>query len=662
MDRHGDPPPPPETESPGSSPCAEWWNREGNFLFPALLLLLCLAIYYPVAGFDFVTFDDTTYVTRNPRVLEGLTWDGVRWAFHTTRGSYWQPLTWLSHMLDVEIFGHRPGGPHVINLLLHAANAILLYLAFSRMTGDPGKSFFAAALYCAHPLRIESVAWVAERKDVLSAFFGFLSLALYRPRPRSRGKALPFPMIACYALSLMAKPTFVTLPAALLLIDYWPLRRFRSFRESLPRLLFEKLPLFALSAASVLTTILLSSRADYLVSQSDLPLGARIENALVSIPGYLLSTLWPSELAFYYPHPGASLPAWKVALSLAFLIAATVAVLRSSRKFPFLPVGWGWFLLTLLPVIGLTQIGGQGSADRFTYLPHAVLFLAAVFGGSEAASRLHVGHRVATGLAVLLVVSSGISSHALVRHWRNSETLYRRALSVTRDNWVAHHNLGALMYREGRTVEAIAHFRETLRIRPRYAQGHASLAQALEDEGRADEALSLFEEAVRLDPSSASSRRMLAGALKRRGRVPEAAFQYKEAARLDPEDTGTLVALGFLLTELGQPAESAGAFEEAILVDPRDGTARLGLGIALARQGRVDEAITRLEEAVRLLPQDPVARVNLGLLLAERGHYGEAVSMLREAERLAGEGSEASLKAREALGRIGRERHGPSER
>ena len=477
----------------------------------ALVVLVFLA-FGGALRCGFVRFDDDVYVFENPAVGRGLTWEGVRWAFTTGHAANWHPLTWLSHMADVELFGLDPMGHHAMSLWIHALNAMLLFFVLGRMTGRSGLSFFAAALWAVHPLRTESVVWVSERKDVLAMFFGLLAMGAYGQQG-ARGRGAWTALF--FALSLMSKPTWVTLPFLLLLVDYWPLRRWPA--ESTRRLVLEKWPLFALAAVSCVVTYLVQHRGGAVQAFERYPLDTRLANAAVAVVVYLRDLIWPYGLSFFYPHPGAGIPGWQMGSSAALLILLTGAVLWAVRRQPWWFVGWLWFLGTLVPMIGLVQVGAQARADRYTYLPHIGLLAALVWGAAEIAEQIccrpgggptgrlksRSGTRptrgVQTGLVLVacaLVLGLTLLSRRQTMIWRDSETLFRHALAVQEANAVAHGNLGSWLATQGRGDEARLHLGRSLALQPRFNEAHINLGNLDLQEGRREEALAQYRQMI----------------------------------------------------------------------------------------------------------------------------------------------------------------------
>lgn len=512
-------------------------NESKTHLHPPVLLCLALAaavlaVFWQVQGHEFIRYDDYEYVVENPHVRNGLTLQNVVWAFSTPYASNWHPLTFLSHMLDCELYGLNPAGHHLNSLLIHLLNTLLLFLILARATGALWRSAFVAALFGLHPLHVESVAWVAERKDVLSTFFWILTVHFYIRYTEGPG-AVPYMIsLLFFSLGLMSKPMLVTLPFVLLLMDYWPLERFR-FKEPGEerglsngseekdakihvgpiRLLLEKTPFLMLAASSSVVTFLVQEK--WGAVHSLIPLKTRIANALFSYVHYLIKALWPGDLAFFYPHPGNTLPMIQVLGAGILLAGLTLLALCNFRRIPYLIVGWFWYLGTLFPVIGLIQAGPQAMADRYTYMPLIGVFLIVTWGAYGIAER-HIRLRPILLLSAAVCLSAlSVSSWFQVRHWKDSRSLFEHALAVTASNFLAHNNLGNVLAREGRTEEAVRHFSEAIRIQPGNAAAHNNFGNALLDMGKHREALFHYREALRLRPDFREARLNLQRALER---------------------------------------------------------------------------------------------------------------------------------------------------
>jgi Flp pilus assembly protein TadD len=615
-----------------------------------------MLVYAPVRRHEFVNLDDPAYVVENPQVGAGLTWSGARWAFTTGHAGNWHPLTWLSHMLDVQLFGMDAGPHHVTSALLHVANTLLLFGLLQRTTGAAGRSAVVAALFAVHPLHVESVAWVAERKDVLSAFFGLLAIwsyARYVRRP-SAGRYAVVAML--FGLGLLSKPMLVTLPLVLLLLDFWPLGRLGS--APVRRLLLEKLPLLAMSVASSLVTLSVQQQAGAVRSLESLPLWYRVANASTSYVVYLGQTLWPANLAAFYPFP-ESFPPWQLAACGALLAALSIVTLRAARHHPWLAFGWLFYVVTLLPVIGLVQVGVQAHADRYTYLPLIGVFVAAVWGVAELTKRRP---RLGAAGATLLVLACATAARAQVGHWRDSVALWEHALSATRANYRAHANLGHVLAKQGRTADAVVHYEEALRLQPGSADTHNNLGLALASLGRSDDAIRHYREALRAQPDYAEALNNLGIALLESGSAGDAVDALSRASALRPDLPGLRRNLagaknadGVAFAQRGRAEEAVVRYREALGLEPDLAEARVNLGRTLAAQGRTDDAIDELQHAQRLRPGDADLQYDLAVLLHRKGRTGEALQRLEAALRLE-PGHEAARNALRALEAAGAQR------
>jgi Flp pilus assembly protein TadD len=529
-------------------------------------------------------------------------------------------------MLDVQLFGMTAGLHHVVNVLLHVANVLLLFGVLRRMTGAFGPSAFVAALFAVHPLHVESVAWIAERKDVLSTLFFMLTLWGYVGYVQKRGAWRYAMLLACFALGLMTKPMLVTLPFVLLLLDWWPLGRAAGSRQAgrvVPQagrvrlqgwaawgpLIVEKLPLFALSAGASAVAFFTQERGGAMGTLQWLPVARRIGNALVAYAAYLGKTFWPAGLSPFYPL-GDSVPPGSVAGAVLVLAVVSAVVARMARRRPHLAVGWLWYLGTLLPVIGLVQVGLQSMADRFTYVPLIGIFIAVAWGVPELTARWRPGRVALPAAAALIVLACVVTARAQVGYWRDSVALWTRATELTLhvDTYQAHMGLGATLAQQGRVDEAIGHFSEAARLKPESAEADHELGLLLAGQGRIDEALAAFTEAVRRRPSFAEAHSNLGLALARKGRTAEAMDRYAQALALDPDLPGVHNNLGVLLDEQGKVGEALPHYAEAVRLRPDFELARVNLGVALARTGRMTEAIGEFREALRINPGNPVAR------------------------------------------------------
>lgn len=604
-------------------------------LFCMVLLALTLAVYAQTGSHQFINFDDTLYVTDNPHVQAGLTGANVAWAFTATSASNWHPLTWLSHMADVQMFGLNPRGHHMTSVVLHVVAVLLLFLLLAEMTGAPWQSLFVAALFALHPLHVESVAWVAERKDVLSCLFWLLTILLYSLYVRKPRAGRYLAALACFAAGLMAKPMLVTLPVVLLFLDYWPLNRFRppDDRPAATALVIEKLPFFLLSALSSAITIIAQHRGGAMKNLDVAPLGLRLGNAVVAYVQYIFKTFWPTDLALLYPFP-ASIPTWQSVGALLLLVMISIAVIGFRQRGPYLLTGWFWFLVTLLPVIGLIQVGGQSMADRYTYIPLTGLFIMVAWGVND----LLRGYRQREAALVML---SGAVICALTAmtwqqlgYWKDSITLYRHTLAVTSGNYLILNNYGIALAEQGDLDGAIAQYREALRVWPQSANAHINLGAAYAHEENFDEAIREYGEALRIKPDYALAMTDMAKALAAQGKGNEAIAQYEQALKLDPTLAGAHRDLALLLMKAGRRDEAQTHEQAAQRLEPFSVKAPINMGVALAQAGRLDEALASFAEAVRIDPNSVEAHFNLGVTLAKLNRQAEAAQEFREVLRL----------------------------
>jgi hypothetical protein len=520
--------------------------RQGNRWIVALLLAAgTLVLYLQVTGHQFLFYDDDRYVTRNEWVRGGLSLEGVRWALTTFHVANWHPLTWLSHMLDVQLFGVVPGAHHLVNALFHAANAGLLFLTLTALTGAPARSALVAALFAVHPLHVESVAWVSERKEVLGAMFGFLMLrayARYAKAPRFRNY---LPVLLCFALSLLSKPMWVTAPFLLLLLDYWPLHRIEDSpvhaaahgtgggRVRFSLLVAEKIPMFALSILSSAVTVAAQHRGGALVPTEMIGIGPRLGNAIVSYVRYLAKAFWPTPLALFYPFPPGGPPAWQVAAAAALLVLVSTLALFLHRNTPWLPVGWFWFLGTLFPVIGLVQVGSQGMADRYAYLPVIGLWIAVTWEGAYLAARWPARlRRRLSWILVAIVAALSVLTWRQIGYWSDQEVLFRHTVAVTEGNGRANLILSQALGEKGRYREALGYAEEAARLEPMYPPAHGNLGFLLYRAGRIDEAIDRFRRAILLQPDYAEAHYNLGIAYGKQGRVEEAMKEMALGAEL----------------------------------------------------------------------------------------------------------------------------------
>ena len=628
-------------------------HKNISLLVYGFLVITALAAYWPVLKCEFVKYDDDKYVTENPNVRRGITYESVIWAFATPHYHMWHPLTSLTHLLDYQLFGLNPIWHHLTSLLFHIASTLLLFGILKRMTAAVWPSLFVAAAFALHPLNVESVAWVSERKNVLSTFFWMLTIAAYiRYTDRScLGRFLL--VVLVFALATMTKPIVVTLPFVLLLLDYWPLGRLQLKRFSdeqdltqteseqvdgrrvpLWRLLVEKIPLFVLIGALSAVTYIAQQRGGVMSGWGNVPLKYRCTNALVSYVAYISKMVWPSRLAVFYPHPFNKLSIWQVAASALVLLVVSVAVLWFARSRKYLTVGWLWYLGILVPVIGLVQVGSQAMADRYTYLPFIGLFIMIAWGLYDLLAnwpyrRIALG---ASALAVLLALA--ICTRLQLRHWRNNRALFEHAISVTDDNFVMNNNYANVLKDMGQVEQAISHFYKALRIRPNSPEIYNNLGNALRRVDRYDEAIRCYKKALELKPGFPQAHYNLAIELLRQGKIDEGIEQYRLALRFRPGHAETLSNLGFALAQKGSFPEAIEYYNKALEREPDNVIAHGRLGLALAAVNRLDEAIEQFQIVLKASPEDLEMHCNMGILLARQGKTGQAIEQYRRALKI----------------------------
>ena len=630
-----------------------------------LLALATLAVFFPVVHFQFINYDDQEYVYENAFVQSGLNWPALQWAFTTSHASNWHPLTWISYMLDWQIYGSRAGGHHATNQLFHGLNSLLLFGLCRRLTGAVWRSALVAALFALHPLHVESVAWVAERKDVLSTFFGLLSIWAYAGYvEKSKVRSL-MPQIAggpatqhatrntlhaslfyllslfLFALSLMSKPILVTLPFLLLLLDFWPLRRFsfpmlhHSVTPTL-RLLPEKVPFVVLAAASSLVTFLVQRNSGAMRSLADVPLNLRLSNGLVSYVVYLRKMVWPTDLAVFYPHP-ASIPDLQLAGALVLITTISWLAFSQIRRGPWLAFGWCWYLGTLVPVLGLVHVGEMAAADHYTYVPLIGVFIMVVWSGSELLDHWPAGRPLGLALTILLLAACAGWSVRQVRFWADSKTLFEHALKVTQGNFVAHNCLGAVLFEENKFAEAEVHFREALASYPRFPEAENYLANTLASQNRFEEAFAHYKQALLLRPNYASAYKNLGLFYGKQNRWPEASENLARAIALGWNKAVAYATLSQTLAMGGKTGEAIAAAETAVQLDPALAEAQYQLGYLLANTPRIAAAPPHLQEAARLRPDwtPPLAQLAWLLATAPEGALRDGARSVELAERAA---------------------------
>lgn len=663
-------------ETPRGRPAIHLW-------LSLALLVLTAAVYAPVRHYPFLNYDDADYVTEKPLVAAGLTRAGFVWAWTGTHVGNWHPLTSVSHMLDCQLFGLNPGPHHLINLLLHLLSTLLLFGFLSRATAQPWPSAAVAALFALHPLHVESVAWIAERKDVLSTFFWMLTLWAYLGYLRNAGTGRYAVLLAAYAAALLSKPMVVTLPFTLLLLDVWPLGRIegKNPRTLLP-LVIEKLPLMVMSVAISVITFIVQTGAAAVLPSALSPMSDRVANVLTSYVMYLSNTVWPAGLAAFYPFE-APLPVWQVGGAAVLLLGITGFVVRYGRSYPYLPVGWLWYVGTLAPVIGLVRFGSQARADRYTYVPSIGLYLIAAWGIPDLLARWKHRQEVCAVVGVSAVAACAVLTTFQLEYWRDSISLFQHALSVTpdnelarqglagaylaagqRDEWQhqlaeakrvrlmgeakaylrmleanptsaeAHFRLGRVRATQGDVDSAMAEYAEAIRLDPNAAAAHRNLGALLVTVGKPEDGLPHLEQAVRLQPDDADAHFSLGTVLLKDGRREAAEAQLTTALRLRPDFAEAHSNLGYLFFEQGRNAAAIAEYQLALRTRDDYPEAHTNLGMALAAEGRSAEAIAHYETALRLKPDHAIAHRGLGLLLAQAGDQTRAIAELEMAVRL----------------------------
>jgi tetratricopeptide (TPR) repeat protein len=589
----------------------------GPWIWALLLLVtLTLFVFVQVRRHDFIGFDDPQYVTNNDHVNSGLTAGNLSWAFTSGYANNWHPLTWISHMADVTLFGMRPGPQHLTNVVIHLLNTLLLFVILWRLTGSPAPSTFVAVLFAIHPLHVESVVWISERKDVLSTFFWMLTIGAYVAYVRNRHWSRYCAVIALFALGLMAKPMLVTLPFVLLLLDFWPLNRISLSEPYISRighLFVEKLPLFALAALSSVVTVVVQRQGGNIAPLDEIPLHYRAYNAAVSYLAYIGKMFWPTRLAAFYPlFPSFSI-VW-FTCAVAALLAITALAVKLARRRPYILVGWLWYIGTLIPVIGLVQVGAQSRADRYTYIPLIGLFIAIAWGAAEFGSRHAQLKKVLPAVAASVILACAITARVQAQHWKDNLTLWTHSVEVGSRDYVAHTHLGATLWKDGKAQEAIAQYHEALRIKPDYVEAHYNLGIALAGQENFPEAISQYSEAIRLAPRYAEAHFGLASALAAQGRIDEAIAQLSETLRLRPDYAEAHNNLGFALLSKGQVDGAITQFSQALRYEPDHENAHYGIGLALEKKGRTDAAVREFSKALKINPNDAGARQRLRAL------------------------------------------------
>jgi tetratricopeptide (TPR) repeat protein len=580
--------------------------------------LITLLLFLPVNQFEFVNYDDDLHVTNNPAVLQGLTWEGIVWAFTGSAEIFWHPVTWLSHMLDVTLFGLNPAGHHLMSVIIHLLAAIVLFYALLELTERAWPSALVAAWFAWHPLHVESVAWVSERKDVLSGLFFSLTLFAYARYARGQNRRWYWAAFAAFALGLMSKTMLVTLPVILLLLDVWPLKRVaitgKLDQATWRKLLLEKWPYAALVIVAVLLTIVPAAQASVLRSEDQWDLTFRLKNSVVAIMRYLELTVYPAKLSVYYPP--ADIPLMQALIAGILILGLLVWSILQRSKSPWWAVAWWWFLIMLLPVLGLIKVGTHAFADRYTYLPLIGIFIGVAFGADHWSGQNQSRRRMFASIAVAtLLACIGLTRQQLMV-WKNSITLFEQALKATKDNPIAHYNLASALVAQNRVEEALPHYEAVLKLRPNREDVHFHMGLTLVKLQNFQAARSHFATAVELNPANSEARMNLGNILYLDGKSDEAIEQFRQVLRLKPDHDGVRNNLGLILMEQNRLPEAEASFRQALQVRPDNTEAHFNLGRVLVKQGQVEEGYKHLLQSVQLAPTSPMASLHLAWLLA----------------------------------------------
>ena len=642
-----------------------------------MLIAACLFAFGEVARNGFINFDDGIYVIENPHVRSGLKVENIAWAFTTMYATNWHPLTWLSHMLDCQLYGLNPAGHHLNNLFFHIANVLLLFLLLRNATGRFWESAAVAALFALHPLRVESVAWISERKDLLSGFFGMLTMLAYVHYVRRPSPARYTLTLLLFALGLTAKPMLVTLPFVLLLFDFWPLQRClsgsrgRPAEDALPRfpgnsapgvgaLVLEKVPFLVLSVASSVVTYIAQSKGGAVSSFEVIPLQTRLANALVSYWRYLEKTFWPENLSVFYPHPGSHLALGEIVFAGLFLVAVSVLVLFQARRRPFLVTGWFWFLGMLVPVLGILQVGGQSMADRYTYLPSIGVLLIIVWSLSSLLGRLPHHKTLLAGGFTVIVVSLACVTWVQTGYWKDTETLFGRAAAVTEKNYLAHFLMGDSFSARNKLDMALSEYQKAIAIVPDYADAHNKIGMVFARQGCIEEAIDHYQEALRANPKHTLAHLNMASVLAEQGNLDEAMTHYLQALSMDPDSGAVYNGLGVVMARMQRLDESIYYLSRAVEICPDSPEGNNNFGRVLTLEGDFQAAFIHLFRALELRPGYAEAHNNLALAYLQIGDLEEALYHAAAALHFRSDYEKARANLHQIVSRLNREQTGKS--
>jgi tetratricopeptide (TPR) repeat protein len=603
-----------------------------DILIMAFLVIATAGVYWQVKDFEFIEYDDISYVTENPYVQQGLTRDSFIWAFTATHSANWHPLTWLSHMLDIELYGMNPGPHHLTNVLFHIGNTLLLFLLLRRMTGAVWRSGTVAALFALHPLHVESVAWVAERKDVLSTFFWILTLLAYTRYTEKTGIKTYVPVLIWFIMGLLSKPMLVTLPFVLLLLDYWPLGRIGNSPQfsNLRGLLLEKIPLFIFSAISSIITFFVQQGGGAVGSLEVCPLTIRIANALIAYVAYLGKMLYPFNLSYFYPY-SFKIPIWQPIAASFFIVFMFLLAIKFAKQHPYFPLGWLWYMGTLVPVIGLVQVGSQSMADRYTYIPLIGIFILMVWGVTALVSGKAYGKTFLCTItpAVLLVLIT--TTYFQITYWQNGITLFEHALHAVKDNALNRNNLGVALSNKGKLDEAIGHYSRAVQISPDYADAYKNMGVALSKQGKANKAVGHYLEALRIRPNDTEALNLMGVALEKLGKTDEAAQYYSRSLKADPRNARAHNNIATLMANQGRSDDAFLHLTEALRLDPNYEEAHYNMGNILSAQGKIVQAMGHYSRAIELNPDDADNYNNMGSSLLGIGKQEQAAIYFQKA-------------------------------
>jgi tetratricopeptide (TPR) repeat protein len=617
------------------------------------LILSTLLVFLQVRNFDFTGYDDNSYIYENPRVLKGITADSVIWAFTTSHTGYWHPLTWLSLMLDCQIFGAKPGPLHLVNVAFHILNTLLLFAIFYRMTARIWPSAFVAAAFALHPMHVESVAWIAERKDVLSTLFFLLTLAAYISYVCRRGLFRYLLTLLLFVFGILAKPMIVILPFVLLLLDFWPLNKIRNPKSAVRDIVLEKVPFFVLAAVLGVITFLAQRNVGTMAGIDILPLQDRFANAFLSYARYIGKLFVPQNLAVFYPSDIHTIKLWQVVVCILLFIAITILVILFGRNRRFLPVGWFWFVGTLVPVIGLVQVGAQAYADRYTYIPYIGLFIMLAWGLPDFLSKLPQ-RKIVLGPAMIIVLATlGILAHRQVDFWKDGITLFSRAIEVTRNNVVAHNELGSAFLRLGRYQDAIESYKRSIKIKSDYAESHYNLGVSYLNIGSFQDALESCMQAVKIKPDYAEAYNGLGSACLNLGRYQDALESYRQAVKIRPDFAEAHYNLGIVCDKLSRWQDSIEAYKQAVKIKPDFAGAYNNLGVAYFNIDSFQEALESCRQAVNINPDFAEAYNNLGNACLRLDRHQEAIEAYQKAVEIRPDYARAHYNLGVAYGSVG---------